>query len=338
MASFEFSLNNGLPLIMTAGGSTPSGFVFVAGKNDIVFEVNGDYSMAIDSNNNVTITLNNLSGLIFPNRANNSSSAYYDTIWARNHNNCMSVYIDVALSQQAHGGWSDGNQYWQFMTGWKGGSYNKWVKYVNWSNAGAYEPCVGTAVPLSASGPYYSSRKYANALVFSLGQVDFNTTKGFWIGANLNVWAGGYEKWQYVEFPIIVFESPNISKEITNIDVCEEKALVAVSASSSSSFATAGGSWIMQIATKPDYSDAREYSVQNTTNTVTFDEVEVTAGMNYYVRVRLKVSDIRYSNWATTTISVSKDDMPSPNSYARDIDEFECHKLRHGLLVEGGVI
>ena len=62
---FEYSLENGLALIMTAGGATPCGNNFVAGRDDVVFKVWGNYTMTIDDNNYVTICLTDMYALIF---------------------------------------------------------------------------------------------------------------------------------------------------------------------------------------------------------------------------------------------------------------------------------
>lgn len=342
MASFEFSLNNGLALIMPSGGSTACGRNFTAGRDDVVFQLTGEYSMTIDGNGNVTVTLYNMHGLIFPNKANYSAWFYFDTVWARNHNNCMYIALDVATTRQAHGGWSDGNAYWhQQVTGWKGGTgirgYDQWIKY----RYDIVEPaCAGEYVASGCcnGGGYIGSAKAPAAQVFNLGQVDFETTKGFWIGANLNCYAGGWEQWQFVPFPITMFTAPNISVGNMAVNVCEEYAEADITLTSSASQAATGGTWELQYSTSSDFSNSVNYTKVNDTNTVTFDNVNFAINQRYFVRGRVRVSDVLYSNWVETVVDTTGSLMPAADAIALDISEYECNALEHGILVEGGLV
>lgn len=340
MASFEFSLNNGLALIMPAGGGTACGQNFTAGVNDAVFKVTGNIDMQITDGGEVIIYLNNIHGLIFANKANYSSWLYYDTLWARAHGNCMHIWMDAALSRQGHGGWYDGNAAWQYGAGWKGGTgirgYDQWIKYrydiVEGDCAGEY---VGTNC--CASGAYIGSAKNLNSMTFNLGRVDFATTKGFWLGANLDCYEGGWEQWQYIEFPVIVFAAPTISAEVTDVDICEETAGIAIDLESNNSLAASGGTWEIQYSTDPSFANAVTSSKVVNTPYVSFEDITITPNVRYYIRGRLKVSSIRYSNWASTSI-IANGVIPRADAMASDIVEGECHNLKHGYLVEGGII
>lgn len=328
MASFSFSLNSGYPLILTAGGTGPSGVVFVAGRNDVVFQIEGEYSMNIN-NNNVTITLSNMRGLIFPDKANNSSWFYYATAWANARNNCTNIRLDVSTSRQGNGAWSDSNSHWQYACGWKGGRGGGWVKY-RYNNVEA--SCSGS----SGDGIYHGAAKAPNSMTFNLGSVDFNTTNGFWIGANLDCWDGGYEVWQWFDFPIIIFDPPTISLGTPYVNVCEKYVELDISGSSSSSFASGGGTWELQYSTDANFSNAITLVKQTSTNSVSFEDIRFAANSYYYIRLRIKVSSIRYSQWVTTTYNTNNV-LPSADLVANDLTEIECYNLRHGVLVEGGL-
>ena len=340
MASFEFSLENGLALIMPAGGSTACGMNFSAGVNDAVWKVVGDYEMTIDQNGNVTVCLRNMKGWIFPNKANYSNWFYYDTPWARAHNNCAHIWLDVANSRQAHGGWYDGNSAWQYGAGWKGGTgingYDQWIKYrgdiVEGDCAGEY-----TGYGCCGAGSYVGSAKLFPDRCFNLGIVDFNTQKGFWIGANLDIYEGGWEQWQYVPFPIIVFEAPLISIDSEVLNICEEYATVSVHISSASPSAATGGTWEMQIADNAEFKNPMTYTKVNGENHVDFDNVKLFANKQYYIRGRIKVSDILYSQWATTTYTVQAE-IPSFTAMVSDVTEMECYNIMHGICIGGGII
>lgn len=330
MNPFSFSLANGLPLILTAGGNGPTGKVFVAGRDDVVFSIDGNYSMTIDANNYVTISLTNMHALIFPDKANYSSWFYYATVWANNHGNCCNIHLDVATARQGHGGWSDSNPYWQYAAGWKGGKGGGWVKY----RGNIVEPsCSG----YSGDGIYHGSARTPGNMTFNLGQVDFTTTTGFWIGANLDCWEGGYEVWQFVEFPIIVFDAP--SMELTNrvVNVCEKWMMYDVELVSNSPFAASGGTWELQYSTSSDFSNAVTYTQTTVTNSAIFANVDFATDSTYYLRARLKVSGIRYSRWVETTINTNGF-IPPADAMAADLTELDCYNFRHGVSVRGGLV
>ena len=340
MASYQFSLENGQALIMPAGGSTPCGNNFTAGRDDVVFKIVGDYTMSIDANGNVTICLSNNMGWIFANKNNYSAWFYYDTVWARNHNNCAHVWLDIALSRQAHGGWYDGNTAWKYGAGWKGGTgirgYDQWIKY----RGGNIEAdCAGeyTGVGCCGAGSYIGAAKRLNNMCFNLGQVDFTTQKGFWIGANLDIYAGGWEQWQFIPWPVIVFDAPSLSIETDELDICGKYATSEVHMCSDSQFGQAGGTWELQVATKSDFSDAVRYTEVNNDRCVTFSNIKGEAGVKYYVRGRLKASDIRYSNWISTEYEITGE-IPAADAVVADITEMECYELSHGGLVTGGIL
>lgn len=329
MAYFDFSLNNGLPLIMTAGGTNASGHVFVAGRDDVVYEINGQYSMSISGNGIVNVSLTDMHALIFPNKANYSAWLYYATSWANSHGNCTNIRLDVALTRQGHGGWYDGNNSWQYAAGWKGGTGSSWVKY-------RYNVVEANCSGYSGDGIYHGSARTPSNMVFSLGQVNFSDYSGFWIGANLDCWEGGYEVWQYVPFPIIVFEEPMITHNTGHVDVCNKTMSVDFSMTSANQLAASGGTWELQYSTKSDFSNVIDLKKTSNTGSVTFEDVELAADSYYYIRGRIKVSDIRYSNWATTTIN-TQGHIPPADAIANDISETECYMLKHGTLVEGGL-
>lgn len=338
---FEFSLENGLALIMTAGGGTPCGNNFVAGRDDVPFKVWGNYEMTIDDNNNVTICLRNMYSLIFPNKANYSAWFYFDTLWARSWNNCIPIHLDVGLIRQAHGQWSSGNKNgWQYATGYKGGTgirgYDQWIKYYGDKLEAV---CAGeySGIDCCGAGSYIGSKKKLPDLCWSLGKVDFSKDTGFWIGANLGSYEGGWEQWQFVPFPVIVFEKPSIN--ITNevIDICEESANVTFCLESAHSLANGGGTWELQIADNPSYSNAMALSKVSSGNIICFTDVRLSPNKKYYVRGRIKVSGIRYSSWAGT-IYQSNVKIPNPTGMVDEITGSECFLIRHGYLVEGGVI
>ena len=339
--AFEFSLENGLALIMTAGGASACGNNFVAGRDDVVFKVWGNYTMTIDDNNNVTICLTDMYSLIFANKANYSSWFYFDTLWARAWSNCIPIHLDVGLSRQAHGGWTSSNTSgWKRAIGYKGGTgirgYDQWIKY---RGEGLEADCAGEYVGTGCcgAGSYIGSKKKLPDLCWSLGQVDFNSSTGFWIGANLGSYEGGWEQWQFVSWPIIIFEAPAINVENEVLDICHEVATIDIVVSSASSFATGGGTWEMQISQNSDFSNALSYSTVNGSNSVTFSGIEIAAGTKYYIRSRLKVSSIRYSNWAETSYKTTGT-IPDPSAMVEDVTDMECFYVRHGVLIEGGVV
>lgn len=338
---FEYSLENGLALIMTAGGATPCGNNFVAGRDDVVFKVWGNYRMTIDDGGNVTICLTDMYSLIFPNKANYSSWFYFDTIWARNWNNCIPIHLDIGLVRQAHGQWSSSNHNgWQYAVGYKGGTgirgYDQWIKYRGWdlepSCAGEY---AGTGC--CGAGSYIGSRKKLPDLCWNLGQVDFTSSNGFWIGANLGSYEYGWEQWQFVPWPIVVFSAPSITISNEELNICDEYVSASVCLSSSDPLAAGGGTWELQISQKADFSNAISYSKVTGNSGACFDDVHFDPNSRYYIRGRLKVSTIRYSNWASTTYKYSAK-VPDPSSMVADITDDECYKMMHGVLVSGGVI
>ena len=338
---FEYSLENGQALIMTAGGSTPCGRNFVANRDDVVFKVWGNYKMTIDDNNNVTICLTDMYSLIFPNKANYSSWFYFDTLWARRWNNCIPIHLDVGLIRQAHGQWHSQNfNGWQYAVGYKGGTgirgYDQWIKYRGWD----LEPnCAGeyTGTGCCGAGSYIGSRKKIPDLCWNLGQVDFNSSDGFWIGANLGGYEGGWEQWIFVPWPLIVFAPPTITITNEELDICEEAVSLSVCMQNFDPLAVGGGSWELQISQNADFSNAISYSKNTSSNQVCFDDVKLNPNTQYYIRGRLKVSSIRYSNWASTVYKYNGV-IPHPASVVEDITEMECLNMRHGVLVTGGVI
>lgn len=338
---FEYSLENGLALIMTAGGGTPCGNNFVAGRDDAVFKVWGNYTMTIDDNNNVTICLTDMYALIFPNKANYSSWFYFDTLWARAWNNCIPIHLDVGLVRQAHGQWSSGNHNgWQYAVGYKGGTgirgYDQWIKY----RGDILEPsCAGeyTGSGCCGAGSYIGSKKKIPDLCWNLGQVDFANSDGFWIGANLGSYEYGWEQWQFVPWPVIVFDPPTITITNEELNICEEYVDLSVCMRSDNSFAAGGGTWELQISQRSDFSNSMNYSKVTAGNTVCFDDIRLNPKTKYYIRGRLKVNTIRYSRWASTSYKY-QGMIPDPASMVEDITDMQCFELRHGILVTGGVL
>lgn len=340
MAYFEFSLENGYALIMPAGGGTPCGNNFVAGRDDVPFKVIGDAQMTIDSNNNVTICLRDMKGWIFPNKANLSGWFYYDTLWARAQGNCLPIYLDVSTSRAGNGAWNSGNGHWQRGAGWKGGTgirgYDQWIKYAG----DIIEPdCAGEYVGSGCcgAGSYIGSAKRLNDMCFNLGKVDFNATPGFWIGANLACYEGGWEQWQFFPWPIIVFDPPTITVTNEELNICEEYVTADFMVRSDNQFASGGGTWELQISQNADFSNALTYTQTSSFNNTIFSGIRLIPQTHYYVRARIKVSSIRYSNWATTTFK-STEPIPDPSSMVATITDMECFYLRHGILVEGGLV
>lgn len=338
---FEYSLENGLALIMTAGGASACGNNFVAGRDDVVFKVWGNYTMTIDDNNNVTICLTNMYSLIFPNKANYSSWFYFDTLWARAWNNCIPIHLDVGLVRQAHGGWNSGNHNgWQYAIGYKGGTgirgYDQWIKY---RGEGLEPSCAGEYVGSGCcgAGSYIGSKKKLPDLCWNLGQVDFANSNGFWIGANLGSYEGGWEQWQFVPWPIIIFDPPAINITNEELNICEEYVELSVCMQSGHSLAAGGGTWDLQISERSDFSNALSFSKVTGTSSVCFDNLRLAPNRRYYVRGRLRVNTIRYSRWAETQYQYTGF-IPNPASMVQDITEEECFLVQHGYLIEGGVI
>lgn len=338
---FEYSLENGLALIMTAGGGTPCGNNFVAGRDDVVFKVWGNYTMTIDDGGYVTICLTDMYALIFPDKANYSGWFYFDTLWARAWNNCIPIHLDVGLIRQAHGQWNSGNHNgWQYAVGYKGGTgirgYDQWIKY----RGDTIEPnCAGeyTGTGCCGAGSYIGSKKRIPDLCWNLGQVDFTTSDGFWIGANLGSYEGGWEQWQFVPWPIIIFDPPVIEVRNEELNICEEYVSMSVCMTDYHELAAGGGTWDLQISERADFSNALEFSKATGSNNVCFDNIKLSPNRTYYIRGRLRVSSIRYSQWAQTTYRYSGF-IPNPASMVQDITDEECFFARHGYLIEGGVV
>lgn len=330
MPSFVFNTSNGLPLIMKATGVSPGGQVFVPGRNDVVFSLSGDYSMDVTEQQIATINLYNMRGRIFDNKANYSGNFFFDTVWARQHNNCIGISLDVGLVQNPHGAWSEGNSGWrQDLTSWKGGDgkygYDRWVKY-------AYDNISGKCEGQPGSGIIYGSAKTLPNQSFNVGKIDSSMT-GFWIGASLNSYSIGWTQWQFLPFPIIYFAAPTISVGDQDLDICLGTVLTDITVTSNDERGALGGTWELQIYTNSDMSNQVVNRIQsNSSNSIVFEDIELIPNMIYFVRAQLRVSSTVLSNWATTQITTAS--LPRADAIVPSIDASECYNLQHGIFVE----